>query len=149
MKTTLFLTSALLLGSICLNAQHKEFHWLVGSLKMKDKAIVEQWRVANDGKTLEGISYRVKGSDTTVTEEIRLVQTNGTFHYIPDVAGDQGPVNFIITQRDAASFVAENPEHDFPTLIRYTFVRRDEHDMLEATIEGQGKTIRYTFVRLQ
>lgn len=149
MRTILFLTSALLLGPLCLRAQLKEFHWLVGSWKMKDKAIVEQWRVANDGKTLEGISYRVKGSDTTVTEEIRLVQTNGTFHYIPDVSGDQGPVNFIITQWSVASFVAENPEHDFPTLIRYTFVRKEEHDMLEATIEGHGKTIRYTFVRLE
>lgn len=148
MRTILFLTSALLLGPLSLRAQRKEFHWLVGSWKMKDKAIVEQWHVANDGKTLEGISYRVKGSDTTITEEIRLVQANGTFHYVPDVAGKQGPVNFIITQRDAASFVAENPEHDFPTLIRYTFVRRDEHDMLEATIEGRGKAIHYTFVRI-
>ena len=149
MKATLLL-SALLLGSLhVVNAQHKEFHWLVGTWKMKDRAIVEQWSIAKDGKTLDGISYRVKGSDTTVTEEIKLLKKDDAFYYVPDVAGDQGSVDFKITHQDAASFVAENPDHDFPKLIRYTFVRSDAHDTIEATIEGNGKVIHYTFVRVE
>jgi hypothetical protein len=149
MKAILLLL-VLLPGSLhILNAQHKEFHWLVGTWKMKDRAIVEKWSIAKDGKTLNGISYRVKGSDTTVTEEIKLLEKDHTFYYVPDVAGDQGPVDFKITHQDAASFVAENPDHDFPKLIRYTFVRSDASDSIEATIEGNGKMIHYTFVRLE
>jgi hypothetical protein len=150
MKTIVLLASALLLGSASgISAQHKEFHWLTGTWKMKDKPAIEQWRVAKDSKTLEGISYRIKGADTTVTEEIKLVLKEDSFYYVPDVAGDQGPVDFKITQRGAASFVAENPEHDFPKLIRYALVRKDEHDTLEATIEGNGKTIHYIFVKVE
>jgi len=71
------------------------------------------------------------------------------YYYIPDVAGDQGPVRFKITQHDNTMFVAENSQHDFPKIIRYKLVKENGQDVNEASIEGDGKVISYTFVRLQ
>jgi hypothetical protein len=132
-----------------LNAQQKEFSWLVGTWKVKDKNIFESWTAAKDGKTLEGTAYRMKGPDTLVTEEVRFTYESGSFHYIPDVAGDQGAVDFKITQHNSSGFVAENPQHDFPKLIRYKFIRKENRDMIEASIEGDGQVIPYVFERVR
>jgi hypothetical protein len=130
-------------------AQQKEFGWLVGTWKLKDKNIYENWKVASDGKTLEGFSYRVKAADTIAMEQIRFTFEGNTFHYIPDMAGDQGPVDFKISKHNANGFVAENPQHDFPKIIRYQFVKRENKDFIEAAIEGDGKIIPYIFERLK
>src|SRR5688572_20376420 len=105
-------------------AQQKEFGWLRGTWKLKDKNIFETWEVADDGKTMEGSSYRIKGNDTIAMEQIKLTFEGNAFHYIPDVAGDQGAVDFKISKHTTEGFVAENPQHDFPKIIRYQFVRK-------------------------
>jgi hypothetical protein len=129
--------------------QQKEFSWLIGTWKLKDKNVFESWSKADDGKSLTGISYRIKGSDTVVMEQIRFTYEANSFHYIPDVEGDQGPVDFKVTQHTATGFVAENSQHDFPKLIRYRFVRKQNADAIEATIEGDGKVIPYAFERVR
>lgn len=147
MKT--FITCALVLASCLAFGQQKEFSWLVGKWKMKDKSVFEEWKTDADGKTLIGSSYRVKDGQTIPMEEIRFTFSNNSFHYIPDIAGDQGPVDFTITQHSADGFVAENPKHDFPKLIRYKFIKKDGKDWIEAAIEGDGKVIPYQFERVE
>jgi len=131
-------------------AQQNEFSWLVGhwELQHKNKVVFEDWSVAADQQTLHGISYQVNGPDTVVTEKIKIVWQGDSYYYVPDVAGDQDAVLFKIVNHDVKSFTAENLEHDFPTLIRYHFSRRENSDWLLATIEGHGKKISYTFVRV-
>lgn len=141
--------------SICLviagasQAQVKEFGWLVGTWKIKDKMVFERWKPARDGKGLEGFSFRVKGADTVAMEQIRFVYEENSFHYIPDLAGDQPPVDFKLTQHNAQGFVAENPQHDFPKIIRYKLIRKENSDVIEASIEGDGKVIPYHFERVK
>jgi hypothetical protein len=130
-------------------AQQKEFNWLLGTWKLKDKNIYERWSLASDGKSFEGLSFRVKEKDTIVTEKIRFMFDGSAFHYMPDVAGPQGEIDFKITTFSSTSFVAENPQHDFPKLIRYAFVRKEGRDYLEAAIEGNGKVIPYNYERLK
>lgn len=132
-------------------AQQKEFSWLIGRWELQPKSlkVFEEWSAADDQKTLIGISYRINGADTVITEEIKIVFQDNSFLYIPDVAGEQGPVPFKFTQYDVKSFAAENPEHDFPKSIRYVFNRKESSDWLDATIEGNGKKISYTFVRVK
>ena len=109
------------------------------------------WTVLNKGRP--GEVYNVGGNNEmtnrAVTETIILKYANGSFHYIPDVTGDQPPVDFTITASDDHSFVAENPQHDFPKLIRYRMVRRKSGDILEAQIEGNGKVTAYTFEKIE
>jgi hypothetical protein len=149
MRIVLIILTCVALGP-SLFAQQKEFGWLIGTWKLKDKNSFEHWTYDENQKVLRGISYRVKNTaDTTITEEIVIKYQSNSFYYIPDVAGGQGPVEFKVTKHDATTFVAENPEHDFPKIIRYKFVRKNNEDINEASIEGNGKTISYTFVRVR
>jgi hypothetical protein len=145
------LIAFLLFTSACHLAfsQQKEFSWLVGKWKLKDKSVFEQWKTDADGKTLLGQSFRVKDGQTIMMEEVLFTFSNNSFHYIPDVAGDQGPIDFTITHYAADGFVAENPKHDFPKLIRYKLVKKDGKDWIEAAIEGDGKVIPYQFERVE
>ncbi|PZR41534.1 MAG: hypothetical protein DI538_00940 [Azospira oryzae] len=126
-------------------AQVNEFGWLQGTWKMKNKETYEVWKTGNDQKILEGISYRIKGADTVVSETLKIKQQNGIFYYVPDVAGDQPEVYFKITRYDANGFTAENPEHDFPKIIRYQL--QSPHS-INAAIEGDGKLISFVFDRI-
>lgn len=150
--------NAWLLSVFLLIAHHgtaqdvKDFQWLVGTWKIldknPDKNSYEVWKDAGNNM-LTGISYHVKNADTLVTEEIKLLRKGRSVYYTPDVAGPQGEVEFKITSYDTNSFVAENPTHDFPKKIRYHRVTKQEQERLEATIEGGGKSIYYTFVRVK
>jgi hypothetical protein len=127
-------------------AQEKEFGWLHGTWKMKNKETYEVWKTSSDHKMLEGISYRIKGADTVVTETLKIKQQNSAFYYVPDVAGDQPEVYFKIIEHDDKSFTAENPEHDFPKIIRYQLLSPTS---IKAEIEGDGKIIPFVFDKIK
>jgi hypothetical protein len=129
--------------------QQQEFSWLVGKWKLTDKNVYEEWQLSTDGETWKGRSYKIKGADTTVTESITLMKEDGHYFYVPFAQGNSAPVKFQITSMTRQSFVAENHEHDFPKIIRYKLFRKNEQDVIEAAIEGNGKVIQYTFVRVQ
>ena len=131
------------------SAQKKEFGWLIGKWKLQNKDIFETWELDKDGKTLNSVSFQMKGNTAEVMEEVKLVRSGEAFFYIPDVAGDQDPVEFQLTTFTEDSFVAENPKHDFPKLIRYKFVKKDGKEYIEAAIEGDGKVIPYYFERVR
>ena len=131
------------------SAQQKEFGWLVGKWKLTEKNVFEEWKISTDKKTLEGISYRIKEGDTTVTEKLLIKFEQPFFFYISDVAENPGSVKFKITQYNADKFLAENPEHDFPKAIRYKLIRKNSQDFIEASIEGDEKVIPYYFVRVK
>ena len=118
-----------LIGCLQSQAQQKEFGWLVGKWKLKEKNVFEEWKISADKKTLEGLSYRIKEGDTTVMEKLLIKFEQPFFFYISEVA--------------------ENPEHDFPKGIRYKLIRKDNHDFIEAAIEGDGKIIPYSLTRLK
>ncbi|MCI0751530.1 MAG: DUF6265 family protein [Flammeovirgaceae bacterium] len=134
-----------ILGPIYSQAQElKEFKWLAGTWKQKDKNAYEVW--TDKGNFLEGKSFIIGSSaDTTVTESIRLISKEGAFFYVPDVEGPQGEVYFKISSLDGSGFVASNPDHDFPKIITYARVGKS---LLEATIEGNGKKKTFYFERL-
>jgi hypothetical protein len=149
MKKLMLILLVNLMLCLVAQSQQKEFAWLKGIWKLKDKAVFESWKVGRDGKTLEGVSFRVKGTDTVAMEQIRFTYDREGFHYIPDVPGDQPPVDFRITNHTSESFVAENPQHDFPKLIRYRYIRKDNKEFIEAAIEGDGKVIPYSFEKVE
>ena len=143
---------SLLIGLLSIQyavAQKMNFQWLKGTWKIQGENVFEIWQGDEGRRDLSGKAFRVKGADTVVTEVISLKYSNGSFHYIPDVAGDQPPIDFTITSSDRYSFVAENPDHDFPKIIRYRYVRKDGREMIEASIEGNGKVIPYTFEKIK
>jgi len=130
----------------------KNFQWLVGTWKMvsnnPDKHVYEVWKDASP-EMLSGISFKLQQTDTVVTEEIKLHRKGDGFCYTPDVAGPQEAVDFKITYQNTGEFIAENPGHDFPKKIHYRRVTTQGEEQLQATIEGDGKSIYFTFVRVK
>lgn len=123
------------------------FAWLEGAWKRPDKPVFEVWKKGEGKILLQGFAFRISpAGDTLVTEEIQFIREGDAYVYIPDVAGPQGPIRFKLTAFDEISFVAENPEHDFPKMISYTY--QPQTQRLMATISGDGKSIPFPFERV-
>jgi hypothetical protein len=135
-----------MLSPIFVFSQAKEFAWLAGTWKIKNENTYEVWKTASDQKTMEGVSYQINGTDTLVTERIKIIGEKKAFYFVPDVAGDQPEINFKITRFDDTAFTAENPKHDFPKIIRYKIIPPNK---LMAQIEGHGKMIPFDFQRVE
>ena len=103
--------------------------WLSGTWENKTKrgSIFETWSKTTENE-LSGKSYMVKGQDTIVFENIRLVQ-------------DQAGIAKTISD---TKLIFENPEHDFPQIISYN---KMSSDSLVAEISGtkNGQERRQTF----
>jgi Domain of unknown function (DUF6265) len=112
--------------------------WLKGSWIMKKKnggVVMESWQQFNDS-TLTGESLNFSASGhSTVMETLQLVYRNHVYHYISTVKGQNNnePVAFTVTALSENSFMAENPEHDFPKRISYRLVTKDS---IHAFIDG-------------
>ena len=133
-----------LFASLHLLAQKREFSWLLGTWQEDKKMSFEIWTA--EGSFLFGSAYRGDHAGTkTITEEIKLIKKGNDFYYVPDVTGPQGPIEFKITSFDNNSFIAENPDHDFPKRIAY----RKNDARLEAIISGGSNAISYTFKKIK
>jgi hypothetical protein len=98
-----------------------DFEWLNGwwQNSLPEGIVFEQWTGTNG--TLSGRGGFIKGTDTMIAETISLEQAGKDILYIPTVNGQNNgqPVPFKLTFASADSFVFQNPEHDFPTVITY------------------------------
>jgi hypothetical protein len=122
----------------------QSFQWLEGPWKQKDKPAYEVWEKGSGENLFEGTAFTISpAGDTVITEEIRFIREGKSFVYIPDVVGDQGPVRFTVTRHSKSGFIAENPAHDFPKKIAYTWYKKE--GLLLATISGDGKSITFHF----
>jgi hypothetical protein len=145
MKNILTLFAIMMITSTSINAQQKEFGWLIGKWKLKGKPVYEVWRLDPNGPGLIGLGYKIQGRDTIIVDKIQLKKIDRDFFYIPDVPENKAPVFFKITRQTANSFTAENPLHDFPKIIRYQWLKKESQEFIDAAIEGDGKTIPYNF----
>lgn len=121
--------------------------WLIGTWvnKTQQGSIYESWtKLGDDG--LSGKSYSIKGKDTIIFENIRLVQENKKLFFIPTVKNqnDGLPVRFAAKAISENQLVFENPQHDFPHIITYTKIAPDS---LIAEISGtkNGQKRKQTF----
>jgi hypothetical protein len=113
-----------------------DFKWLNGwwQSSTPEGVVFEQWTVAGDALTGKG--GFIKGTDTMVAETILLETAGKDIMYIPTVRGQNNdqPVPFKLSYASADSFVFENPEHDFPSVISY---RKLSGNALRARISGK------------
>ena len=121
--------------------------WISGTWENKTKrgSIFETWSKTTENE-LSGKSYMVKGQDTIVFENIRLVQEKEGIFYIPVVKNqNEGlPVRFVAKTISDTKLIFENIEHDFPQIISYT---KMSSDSLVAEISGtkNGQVRNQTF----
>ncbi|NEU08921.1 hypothetical protein GZH53_11415 [Flavihumibacter sp. R14] len=121
---------------------------LLGSWEMNspDGRIIEVWKYSSPEK-FSGKSYRVgTNKDSTLLEEVDIVEREGQLYYIPTVSGQNSgmPVEFILKSQSGGIYVFENKTHDFPQRVCYHLQSSNE---LLAWIEGEknGKTRKSEF----
>ena len=144
-----------LIGNIDL-AKSQTFNdliWLLGSWRMEQDGVefAEIW-TKNDSTNFSGKGIGVSGSDTIFYEEIQLQFKEGEICYNVKSRGqnDNETVSFKLVNHGINTFVFENINHDFPSLIIYK--RKDESHM-EAWIEGRQngviKSESFEFIRIK
>jgi hypothetical protein len=124
MKGLFAIILVLFLASFVPDISVKKFAWLEGEWKLDGQEAYEVWQVLSD-TLMAGGSFHQAGNDFVRDESIELKVENGQFYYIPivyDGSKVPKPVRFVITSFTDTSFVAENQQHDFPQVIRYTLL---------------------------
>ena len=113
-----------------------EISWLVGSWRSAQSGLIieERW-ITPAGGAMLGVSRTLKGGQMTGFEFLRLVERDGTLVYIAQPNG-RPPVEFTLTSMTENSATFENPMHDFPKMITYTW--RDDGS-LQAVVSDGGQ----------
>lgn len=121
-----------------------KLNWLEGSWVRTNarpgRSGIEKWTRVSDVE-LQGYGISLRGTDTTLVENLKLLVKEGYIYYVADVPENRSEVFFRLTVIGNNHFVCENAEHDFPKKIEY----RLEGGALKATISGDGKSIDYWF----
>jgi hypothetical protein len=114
-------------------ASVKDVAWLSGcwELTRGNRHVTEQWTTA-DGGTMLGLSRTISDSRTTDYEFIIIRESGGRLEYVAKPSR-QAEAVFTSVTISGDDVIFENPQHDFPTRIRY---RRQTDGSLLATTEG-------------
>ncbi len=110
--------------------------WLEGNWTEADGGnFCESWTLDNDN-VLRGFGFSVEGSDTLMSEQLKIYTRGSQLYYQALVAGQNGekPVDFRLSSPNADSLVFENPGHDFPKFIVYK--KLSDREMAILVTEG-------------
>ncbi len=109
--------------------------WLVGRwcMQVGDERTEELWLPASNGPAI-GISRTLNRDAVTAFEYMRISKSGDQWQYLAQPGGAHA-TSFTLIEQTANSLQFENPQHDFPTRIRY---QRDGERLL-AEIAGPGK----------
>jgi len=78
----------------------------------------------------------VKGKDTLLLEQVRLINKADGIFYVPIVNGQNGgeSVSFKLISSTNNEFIFSNPQHDFPQRVAYHFIKPDS---IYAWVDGR------------
>jgi hypothetical protein len=109
--------------------------WLAGTWVNVDGArtVEEHWTPPAGGAML-AVSRTIAAGRLIEFEFLRIIERGDRLVYIAQPDG-RPPTEFAMTQIESHSVTFENPQHDFPTMIRY-LARAD--GTLVASIAGTG-----------
>jgi hypothetical protein len=105
----------------------------------------ERWTSPAGGAML-AVSRTLKSGRLAGFEFLRIVERDGGLVYVAQPGG-KPPTDFTLTALSGSSATFENPDHDFPKLIRYT---KRPDGTLEARVgDGGAKDEMYVFHKSQ
>jgi len=120
---------------------------LQGTWQMEKREIFEHWDSLAPGKMM-GFSYKMVNGQMKISEYLSLESRSDGVVYTATVIGQnhgQG-IEFRLRSPDAATWIFENPEHDFPQQITYQMI---EPGTLMVTIAGKDKSFSYKLLKRQ
>ncbi len=150
MKAILVSIISISLFSSCQN-EVASFTPFAGSWKSEDEKTTEQWQSQSDTLYF-GKSFSVENNDTLHLESITIKKRNGSYYYIPQVfnQNDGREIPFKLIDYNKDHFVFENPKHDFPQRITYSF---KGNESLLVVIESIGpeesKRVEFKFSKMK
>jgi hypothetical protein len=107
--------------------------WMQGTwLSSTGGRTVEEHWTSPGGGAMFAISRTLKGDRLIEFEYLRIVQREGGLVYVAQPNG-KPPTDFPLTRLEGRSVTFENPDHDFPKVIRYA---AREDGSLEASVSG-------------
>jgi Domain of unknown function (DUF6265) len=108
------------------------------------RTVEERWTDPAGG-TMLAVSRTMRGTRLAEFEFLRVVERDGSLVYIAQPGGTP-PTEFPLSRLEGDSATFENPQHDFPKLIRYA---RRADGSLEASISGGAgqKPRSWVFIR--
>ena len=95
------------------------------------KTVEEHW-TSPSGSAMLAVSRTIANGALADFEFLRIVERGGSLVYIAQPGG-RPPIEFAMTNIDAQSVTFENPQHDFPKVIRY---EKRTNGTLVASIAG-------------
>jgi hypothetical protein len=128
------------------------FDKLVGLWQNEEDKSFERWTKNNDG-TFTAAAFKVKGTDTSWTEQIRIYPEGSNWIYEPTVKDQNAgkAVKFTSSQLSDNNVQFSNPAHDFPTDINYTIANANTVNafIVGPNAKGGKDTIPFNFTRIQ
>jgi len=122
----------------------EDVNWLEGS--WQDKINTNQWEVwKKTNKGYYGRGMFIKNRDTSLFEEMTISLEDDKLIFIAVVNKNAAPVKFVSTKLKFNKIIFENPRHDFPQYISYTYNRIDQ--VLQAEVKGGEKGFIVQMVR--
>ena len=144
MRQTFFLFLLLISCKPVVSIDDGDINWIIGDWKrVDDKAgqrTFEHWQKNDDG-SYQGFGYTLKSADTVFKEHLRFYKEDT---WILEVTGvNELPVSFVMTELTSNNITVENPQHDFPTTIRYW----KENDVLKAAVSNEEMQLDFSFIK--
>jgi len=104
--------------------QLKRLAWLAGAWENKTGNVTaEELWTSVAGGTMLGINRTISDNRTVAFEFLRIEERPKGIVLIAHPNARSPGTEFVLTYQDESEVVFENPEHDFPTLIRYVLKR--------------------------
>lgn len=128
------------------NANSENTHdFLLGSWErtndQEGRNTYEIW--TKNEKEYTGFGYTLQAGDTIFKERLRLYKRDSTWTL--EVSGvNESPTPFLLTSFTTHSFVAQNPQNEFPKTIHYNYF----DDTITATISDEETEIPFIFWRV-
>jgi Domain of unknown function (DUF6265) len=128
------------------NASIAEVAWMQGTWVSGDaRRMVEEHWTSPAGGAMLAVSRTIVDGRLAEFEFLRIVERGGGLVYIAQPNG-QPPTDFTMTRVDDHRVTFENPQHDFPTTIRYE--KRSDGTFVAAIGGARGqREMSWTFVR--
>ena len=124
-------------SSLAQENKFQDFDIFVGKWERDiKKGMTHEFWEKIDNSTYKGKSLNITSRDSTILETVFIKIFDNEIYYIVSVPGQnkEKPVEFKLVNKDNDTFVFENLKHDFPQIIIYKFVSKEN---LKAQIKGK------------
>jgi len=115
----------------------------------KKATVYEEWKMVSKNY-LQNKGYTMKGSDTLISERVKLKKTKDGIYYTSTVENQNNkkPIAFKLTSAEGNLFIFENKEHDFPKRIVYQLISADSlHAFIDDGVKGTKKAQHFYYVK--